>query len=56
MAESFDFGSLVSPDGKWRLVFRTHPHMFQSYLADEVWLEPTGGGRRHLLVRAMASF
>lgn len=56
MAGSFDFGSLASPDGKWRLVFRTHPHMFLHYLADEVWLEPTGGGRRHLLVRAMASF
>lgn len=56
MAGYFDFGSRVSPDGKWRLFFKSHPHMFLPYLADEVWLEPTAGGRRHLLVPAMASF
>ncbi len=56
MSGYFDFGSRVSPDGKWRLFFKSHPHMFLPYLSDEVWLEPVGGGRRHLLVPAMASF
>lgn len=54
---NFEFGASVSPDRKWRLIFRSHPHMFRPWLADEVWLEPASGdGRRRLALRATATF
>jgi hypothetical protein len=56
MRGQFDFGSVLSPDGKWRLFFRSHPHMFRPCVASEVWLEPVGGGPRRQILRAMANF
>lgn len=56
MQGPFDFGSVLSPDGKWRLFFRSHPHMFQSCVSSEVWVEPAGGGLPRQILRAMANF
>jgi hypothetical protein len=56
MLGQFDFGSVNSPDGRHQLFFRTHPHMFQPYMASEVWVRQLPAGRPRLLIRSMASF
>lgn len=52
---SFEFGSVPSPDGQSRLVFRSHPNLFQPFIGTEVLVEPKGG-RRRILVEGMSSF
>lgn len=56
MLGQFDFAAIDSPDGRHQLFFRTHPHMFQPYLASEVWIRSLPEGRPRLLIRSMSSF
>ncbi len=56
MLGNFDFGAIASPDGRHTAFLRSHPHMFQPYTATEIWVEPGDGGRRRLLLPAMASW
>jgi hypothetical protein len=56
MLGQFDFAAVESPDGRHQLFFRSHPHMFQPYLASEVWIRSLPDGRPRLLIRSMSSF
>ena len=49
MLGEFQFGSLQSPDGSWRAFFKTHPHLVQTYMSTELWIEPRGGRARPVL-------
>lgn len=55
MLGSFRFGELASPDGQTRIVFKSHPHMFQPYIGTELWLEPKAGKPKPL-IEGMSSF
>lgn len=55
MLGSFRFGELASPDGRARIAFKSHPHMFQPYIGTELWLE-TNSGKPKPLIEGMSSF